>query len=70
MTQRLPVRRGATDSPVLQVRVYTMWGQLYSVTDIVDGEGWIVAPASAGNYLVEMIYQDGELRTQHLVVIQ
>lgn len=69
-TQRLPVRRGATDSPVLQVRVYTMWGQLYSVTDIVDGEGWIVAPASAGNYLVEMIYQDGELRTQHLVVIQ
>lgn len=70
VAQRLPIRRGATDSPVQQVRVYTMLGQLYSATDIVDGEGWIVAPALAGNYLVEMIYQDGESRAQHLVVIQ
>lgn len=68
--QRLPIRKSDPDSVITHVNIYTMLGQLYSCTVISDGEGWIIAPALPGNYVVELQYQEGEPQAQHLVVIQ
>lgn len=68
--QRLPVSKGDSDSVVTQVSIYTMLGQLYSCSAISNGEGWVIAPALPGNYVVELQYLEGEPHTQHLVVVR
>ena len=68
--QKIPVRRTEENKDIVRINIYTMLGQQYSTTAISQGEGYVTMPAACGNYLVEIVYQGDESRTQHLVVIQ
>lgn len=68
--QKIPVRRTEENKDIVRINIYTMLGQKYSTTAISQGEGYVTMPAACGNYLVEIVYQGDESRTQHLVVIQ
>jgi hypothetical protein len=46
-----------------------MMGQKYASHTILDGQGEITAPSLSGNYLVELIYESGDKKSQHLIVI-
>ncbi len=68
--QRLPIRRASFESVVTLVNIYTMQGQRYSSTIILDGEGYVIAPTLQGSYLVEMQFLNGESHAQYLTVTQ
>ena len=68
--QKIRVRQSEEENTITGVKIYTMLGELYSNTVISQGDGMVTAPALCGNYIVEMVYQDGERRAQHLIVTQ
>ena len=68
--QKIRVRQSEEENTIIGVKIYTMLGELYSNTVISQGDGMVTAPALCGNYIVEMVYQDGERRAQHLIVTQ
>ena len=68
-SQKLPVR-ATSDGYIAQVKIYNMMGQLYSTHLVSNGQGEVAAPALIGNYVVELVYDSGESRSQLLIVIQ
>lgn len=66
-SQKIPVR-ATGNMCIAQVNIYNMMGQKYSTDFISGGQGEITAPALSGNYVVEMVYDDGERKSQLLVV--
>ena len=68
-SQKLPVR-ATSDGYIAQVKIYNMMGQIYSTHHISGGQGEVAAPALIGNYVVELVYDSGESRSQLLIVIQ
>ena len=67
-SQKIPIRSTA-DMRITHVNVYNMMGQKYASHTILDGQGEITAPSLSGNYLVELIYESGDKKSQHLIVI-
>jgi hypothetical protein len=68
--QKIPVRKSADGMNVTSISIYNMMGQMYSTTAITQGEGTVTVPNIAGNYIVELTYQNDEKRSQHLIVTQ
>ena len=68
--QNIHIRRAAEQDSVVRVNIYTMLGQLYSTTPISQGAGDIIAPAICGNYVVELVYENNENKSQLLIVAQ
>lgn len=66
--QHLPIRRTTNGNNILQVKIYTMVGVCYATLSFENGEGVVTAPAYAGNYIVEFVYEDGQTTVSHLLV--
>ncbi len=56
------------DAPVT-VRFYTILGQLYSEKCSPTGEGYIIAPAEVGTYILEWQEEGGERNAQQVLVV-
>ena len=69
-SQKIQIRKTDEHHYITRVNVYTVMGQLYSAHVISNGEGEVEAPAISGNYVVELIYQDDERRSQLLIVTE
>ncbi len=68
--QRITLRRGETENALSEVRIYSVVGQLYSLTPLSGDEYVVTAPAEAGNYLVERTDTAGQTTTQRLIVVE
>lgn len=66
--QRLSVRRTTVGNNMCQVKIYTLLGVCCLSACLENGEGIVIAPAYAGNYIVECLYEDGQTVTGRLLV--
>lgn len=68
--QQITVRREATENGLSMAKIYSVLGQVYSTTQFAGEEYVVVAPATAGNYIVEWTDTTGQTTTQPLIVVE
>jgi hypothetical protein len=68
--QKVRVRQSGDGNDIVTINIYNMMGQIYSTTSITQDGGMVTIPSTYGNYIVEIVYQNNEQRSQHLIVTQ
>lgn len=65
---QIPIRKSPGSNSIERITIYTLLGQIYSATETIAGEGYVMAPSEAGHYIVEIVDDTGVRTAQHLLV--